>query len=641
MRLPPVLLRQAMRIASPQIVREAHRGLLTHAPDSESVADHSETLARDGDLAALLRQISASPEYWLDMLARHSDLVVSEVFLGMLARPADATGLAEYSRVLLATRAISAIIADIRDSDEFRQNFMQRHAKSLLEEIGRAMLGRSLAPDECAPLAAIDDIGGVGAAIAAVKSGTSFWNAQIQLHGGELLHAVYEALLGRKADESGLNAYGNLMTSVDGLKDVIRLVVQSDEYRRLSDNAPPAFGRTADVDCADDLRFIDSTFQRFRGRVASRGELAACLGRKEPLGKVLKDVLGSRIPICSGSPRVLLFGAYGNGNLGDAYQALALRAHLMREWNLDANAIFACSLIDQADYPFPAECKLPARSILDPDLVNAFDCLAIGGGGLLSHPHEPLEGSEWVKHISVPILMTGLGCGPAVTRDCATLLNRAWAVSARDLSSTAAARGLRNDIETVADPILCSAALSDLTALDLEGALVPGAIDVLWILKYPNSESDQDFLRQIKVYLDAAPAARHQILCIEPRLDKEIEAFFPGYRILYVSALSHLLAWIHAASVVVSMRYHGAIFAALAGCRFLGFSQEKIGALSSELGLPGAYATTPNELLADLASVLKFSRSWRPREADAIKTLRVRFAEYLSAFKPESLRFDI
>jgi hypothetical protein len=60
--------------------------------------------------------------------------------------------------------------------------------------------------------------------------------------------------------------------------------------------------------------------------------------------------------------RVLLFGAFGNGNLGDMYQAVAVRRHLLGIGLEDRN-IFACSMLDFQEYPFPGERKLCRRPI--------------------------------------------------------------------------------------------------------------------------------------------------------------------------------------------------------------------------------------------------------------------------------------
>src|SRR3712207_2872937 len=94
--------------------------------------------------------------------------------------------------------------------------------------------------------------------------------------------------------------------------------------------------------------------------------------------------------------RVLIFGAYANGNLGDAEQAASVARHLRAyRPELDVVAV-AHSVADKPYSPSPASRGQNLVDILDPAFVNGFDSLLIGGGGLLASKHKPLTQADWV-----------------------------------------------------------------------------------------------------------------------------------------------------------------------------------------------------------------------------------------------------
>jgi hypothetical protein len=130
---------------------------------------------------------------------------------------------------------------------------------------------------------------------------------------------------------------------------------------------------------------IEALYLRHLKRPVSARELAQHIMDETPVWEVEKQLLANAAPR-RGPLRVLLFGAYGNGNMGDAYQALAVRAHLAAHFAHRSIEVSACSLLCSSDYAYPPEFTLRPESILDVELVNSYDYLVIGGGGLLAHP---------------------------------------------------------------------------------------------------------------------------------------------------------------------------------------------------------------------------------------------------------------
>jgi hypothetical protein len=122
------------------------------------------------------------------------------------------------------------------------------------------------------------------------------------------------------------------------------------------------------------------------------------------------------------------------------------------------------------------------------------------------------------------------------------------------------------------------------------------------VLKHPACKADEDFLDFISRYIANEPGA-HRIVALEPNLDQPLSKWF-GNDVIFLEKLSHLQAYLRATSLVVSMRYHGVIFASICGLPTIGFSQSKIASLYTETGLQGDYLTSPIQIPA---AIQKFS----------------------------------
>ena len=67
--------------------------------------------------------------------------------------------------------------------------------------------------------------------------------------------------------------------------------------------------------------------------------------------------------------RVLIFGAYGNGNLGDAIQPRSL-ARAITRFRPDIEVFAASYLQIDPDYPFDATRKLGPAQVMDTPALN-------------------------------------------------------------------------------------------------------------------------------------------------------------------------------------------------------------------------------------------------------------------------------
>lgn len=436
----------------------------------------------------------------------------------------------------------------------------------------------------------------------------------IELNFNFLIDGIYKALLGRPADPDGLNNYRELLNSSDGLFATISSIAESEEHRQY------LIKKDSEIEVrpkGSSKEFINSLFLRLLGREATESEVDYCFYSERPLGFSVMEavkkngVMAKNVDGRSNSKfkisKVLLFGAYGNLNLGDSCQALVMRSILVNTLGLDGGDIFACSALGD-DFIYPVEQKLGKKDIFNLSLVNDFDILFIGGGGLLSHPHQPLFDVNWVHSVSVPVVLFGIGADSRLIKTYSPLLDRAIFVSGRDEYSLNSLRILRPDAIFIADPVLCMPDSMGVDLMGKDGEVVdPDSLalkhDFVWILKHPSNAEDEIFLNIVSRYLSKVSCShsvnRNIVVALEPDFDSVLEKWFPG-RVNYVIQAKNLILMIKNARAVFTMRYHGAIFAALQGKPSFGFSQSKINALYSELGLPGRYYFDAQDLMDDI-----------------------------------------
>jgi hypothetical protein len=248
-------------------------------------------------------------------------------------------------------------------------------------------------------------------------------------------------------------------------------------------------------------------------------------------------------------PRVLLFGAYGNGNLGDKIQVQSL-LRAIRQIRPDVE-VWACSVLHAA-YPFPFHRTLPADAFNNPRILDGFDMLMIGGGGLLAHPHDPLTNAEWQKAVEVPVALIGVGATPDVAAHSEILIKKAAYVSVRDDHSMSSMQRFIGNASFVPDPVLCDAHYRPLTKISPPQKR--SASRKLWILKYAARDQFAHCQRLIDPEND-------EICFLEPALDFPLLAQFPRAQPIYEAA--ELTRMIDKADLVISMRYHGCILAML------------------------------------------------------------------------------
>jgi Polysaccharide pyruvyl transferase/Domain of unknown function (DUF4214) len=607
-----------------EFVLLAYRSVLKREPSESEFAENVSMMATTADFGILMQTLGTCCELWRSQSAQgayensrqlihlHADEIVGTVYQHLLNRNPTPQELQERGDLLADPAHIGRLVRDLSDSDEHWRHLLCRRRAELVQSdelwqlqlrqrttglvtgVARALIiGR--AGDKADSTA--NDVDAVTAVfikrMRSIADSDRYFSVLFNRRRKALINAVYQALLLRPVDPEGMTTYGRGMREPEDIGRLIGEVLESTEYKQRLRETGFA-GADVPTPAAVAASHVEALFQRVMGRSASALEVSHCLVHGEQVGRAVPGVLRELAPERKQAERrVLLFGAYGNGNMGDAYQAIALQRYLKDSWHLKESQIFATSLLSSADFPFPPGQILPRGAILDTQLVNQFDCLLIGGGGLIAHPHAPLYDVEWLKKIHTPILLLALGATRTTVEAHRPLLQRAWVVSGRDQDSVSVLKGVRPDAILIRDPILCAGNPNDLCALDL-GLPTPASgsgdddIDVLWVLKYPDSLEDLRFLTQASSLILEESGRRHTVVAIEPVRDQPLEKYLPG-RVHYLRSLSELNSFLNRATLVVSMRYHGSIFAALAGKVSIGYSQPKIRSLYDEMLIPGRY----------------------------------------------------
>jgi polysaccharide pyruvyl transferase WcaK-like protein len=202
-------------------------------------------------------------------------------------------------------------------------------------------------------------------------------------------------------------------------------------------------------------------------------------------------------------------------------------------------------------------------AIFAPAIVNSFDLLVVGGGGLLSHPHDPLTDPKWQTMLQVPVALIGIGASEPVASKAEILIRKAIYVSGRDSHSIATLRKFAREPAFVPDPVLCDASYLN----QGENSSQRRSNDrKLWVLKYIDTE---DFRAQINNIHKTDDA----VCFIEPHMDFRLIDYIPSARPVYF--VEELITMIDRADLVLSMRYHGCILAILRGKQVFGLHAQK------------------------------------------------------------------
>lgn len=269
--------------------------------------------------------------------------------------------------------------------------------------------------------------------------------------------------------------------------------------------------------------------------------------------KILRDIQDEK------GSKVLLFGAFGNGNMGDAEQARFIN-DLLKKYQLTGSYhVVATSYLRVDSYDFRGK-TLPYSAIMDFNILNKFDLIIIGGGGLLGHPHFPLFDVSWVNELvksKIPYILCAVGFErdlPQYREAYSKLISSAEFVSGRDDSTLSTMRTYRNDVSWMLDPILNSILPSNIEKAQSK----TNRIDIV-IRPVKEDDVNIDFLKALQEVYRKSSREEIRIIFLEPNLPEEklLMKQFPEH--LVCRSMPELITAVQDAKVGISMRFHGVI----------------------------------------------------------------------------------
>ncbi len=291
--------------------------------------------------------------------------------------------------------------------------------------------------------------------------------------------------------------------------------------------------------------------------------------------------------------KLLLLGAYGNGNMGDVEMAHVIAQDI--EKNHEA-VCFAHSPLAVTDYTFITDRKFDASFCsLNPRVLQLFDGLIIGGGGFLACPHHPVWDPAWIYQVPIPLLILAIGAGNPLDARLHNLVAHSFIASGRDDQSVAGLLGAKPDAELCPDPIL-SLVMPTMPPRQNQN------FTRLFVLRGERTAWHDKVAAQMR--------DNDRVVLFEAKVDAPILAVFPRAKLALT--MQEFINEVAEADLVISERYHGAILALLCGRPTIGVyrgdhNASKIVSLFAKLGLDAYCSTAPilSDAIADypLASV--------------------------------------
>lgn len=353
---------------------------------------------------------------------------------------------------------------------------------------------------------------------------------------------------------------------------------------------------------------------------------------------------------------VLLSGYYGFGNAGDEaileMVATALRTGapgvplrvLTADLEATARRLVAAGLVTEAEAPGAVAARDPLRALGE---VAKAGLLVSGGGGLLQ------EGTSrrsllyyaglllWARLLGVPRLVFAQGVGPLWRRGSRWLTRAALkgaTIAVRDEPSQQLLEGMGlAQVQVTADPVLAAPPPPE------EEEAVPGAGPLAVILR-PDGRPG-GFQRDLALLAAIVEEAQDrqvpvQLVPFQPRQERgwaeRLAQRVPEVQVVEApSEEAGLQGWLtlfQRFRAVVSARYHGLAFGALAGKPLLALAVDpKLASLARDLGLDQGWLQPPFESGQVRQAVARLLEDGRPPAPEAVDRLRTRAEEGLAA----------
>jgi hypothetical protein len=290
--------------------------------------------------------------------------------------------------------------------------------------------------------------------------------------------------------------------------------------------------------------------------------------------------------------KILCFGAYGNGNLGDAIQPRHV-ADIIRDLIGPKVEFFASSWINNKSYEGEGFTVISETAIFDPYLLSQMDFVVFGGGGLLGPYHYPLVDGEWVnqfRKLNVPYGLLGIGVATSAMQEKPIVGPFKHLVSGARFATARSAAGVEQlqlaggtgPICQFPDPVLLNLALNETISQKGQPGCGNGKdtnpaknrTKGLLIIKRPNSPEQRRFM-EIASRLDAENNIDVEFCVIEPHLEDHYASTFrkPFHIVTDEKGFTDV---VNKVDYVISSRYHGCILSFVNSIPVFGIGEDKI-----------------------------------------------------------------
>ncbi len=222
-------------LRAPQLVREMYRGLLGRDPEPEALARYASEFAESRDLHRLLAEIASSEEHWQRLFAARVPLLVHVMYRGLFNRDPNAEALARYSGELAELHDIGRPLAEMVCSDELWQRLLGMRAPQMVRAIYRGMLNREPAPEALARYAGqLAEAHDLSRSVAEIASSEEHWQRLFGLRAPLFVYVMYRGLLDRDPEPEALARYtGQLAESQDLARPLTEIAASEEHWQRV------------------------------------------------------------------------------------------------------------------------------------------------------------------------------------------------------------------------------------------------------------------------------------------------------------------------------------------------------------------------------------------------------------------------
>jgi hypothetical protein len=230
--LASLLIKLLIYVSPEKLVFIAYQSILGRDPDAVGLSAYASSLKKPHHLSSMITELCYSNEHWDKSFNAHSEELVYAMFLGLLGREPKPEALANYSTQLTRTSDIATLLAKIVSTDELWQKTLAARSPELVRAVYQGLLGREPEAEALKSYATkFSETYAITALLAEIAESDEHWEKLFAFRGKELTHAIFRGLLKRDADPSGLMSYSSALKNTGDLTKSLLNITASQEFR--------------------------------------------------------------------------------------------------------------------------------------------------------------------------------------------------------------------------------------------------------------------------------------------------------------------------------------------------------------------------------------------------------------------------